>query len=190
MFRFKRDTAFRRHRNKQAPLTKGQALEKARELLGPSATVLDAGEWRIIRTENKNVSPAFGKTWEEALELAAKSSEADAWMDAQVEEGNKIAEASESLLNARRKIMEANTRSFIQNLTERRQKKESDRKKSIENFELWKEGREEEYQLALSRTKGRAMKPFEDLVDQLDLDRWAAKDARIIAYSELGVSRD
>lgn len=81
------------------PLTKGMALIKARELLGPSADVgVDPALGFVIGMfTNAYTQISVGASWEQALERAAQHTEVARWHDYQITIGNEIARAKESL---------------------------------------------------------------------------------------------
>lgn len=103
------------------PLTKGGALLKAREILGPDARVFQVDEDRYIglMTSSSKYSEAeaqvdvalvHGRSWEQVLKTAEETPEAEAWNDKVIEDANKLAEAINSLRATAIKIIKAGTR--------------------------------------------------------------------------------
>lgn len=145
------------------PMTRGQALILARGILGPSASVLQDSTLRFIGVGIREVKYiATAHDWETALKQAADSPEARDWSDRQIDEGNEIALAEDNLKKTGKKVAEGKFRQFMNGLLTSSKKKEEGKVKDKENYELWKEGREEEYQGRLHRTKLlAAMEPAE-----------------------------
>lgn len=148
--------------NLPGPITKGQALIKARNILGPLANV-GTGKYiqglcqiEIHGREGITII-CSAPTWEIALAAAGDSAEAREWSDAQIDEGNRIEAALDSLKKTRKKIAETNFKQFMQGLVERAQRQEEDKRKNAENYELWKEARAEETVTAIARSRARAM---------------------------------
>jgi len=77
------------------PLTKGGALLKAREILGPSAGVRSFVSNCTLTMDNLVMFTAV--SWEQALKLAEESPEAERWNDKVIADANELANAINSL---------------------------------------------------------------------------------------------
>ena len=142
------------------PLTRGQALIRARGILGPDGFAgLDMGEFPAIfvrRPSGEVFRCGVGDTYEQALIQAVTSPEAIEWSDRDIELGNEIETAKDSLKKAQQEAGTGNMKRFFQGLADLWDKRDKEKIKNKENYELWKEGREEEYRAALGRTRDRA----------------------------------
>lgn len=176
-----------KRKKKYAPLTKGQALEAARALLGPNGTAKQIlGEFPIIFVQlpdGRFYTCGVGDTWEEALKQAASSPQAMEWMDREVEVGNEIAESVERLQKAQEKENAGKVKKFFENLVLSIKNKARDKVKHAKEYELWKEGREEVYQEALARTKARAAIGLLAWVPDMEEERFEAKLQRRYWYN-------
>lgn len=179
------------------PMTKGQALIRARGILGPDARVFRVEQDCFVglytthpkysqRGAIVDIVVTEGKTWEEAIACAAISSHARDWSDLQIDEGNEIEQAKDDLKKTRKKVGEGNFKAFMQGLAEKFQKKEKDKVKHAEEYQLWKEGREEDYQDAVGRSKELAEMSPEARTVYLRNEKFMAKQARRLEYAILG----
>ena len=168
------------------PLTRGQALIRARGILGPDAIVaqvLDEFPCVFVRRPNGQTFLAgTGPDWESALAGAAGSNYAVEWSDRNIDQGNEIELAKDNLKKTQREVGEKNMKSFFQGLVDLWTKRDETKKENAENYVLWFEGREEEYQIRLRRTELlNAMQP-EDRVAFLEEEKRAAKILRRAEY--------
>lgn len=170
---------FKRKKEEGVPLTKGQALDAARALLGPNgfvSKVMDEFPSVFIRQPSGLVYLCGnGDTFEAALKMAANSPQAMEWMDREVEVGNEIAESVERLQKAQEKENAGKVKKFFENLVLSIKNKARDKVKHAEEYELWKEGREEVYQEALAKTKARAAIGPLAWVPDMEEERFEAK---------------
>ena len=151
-----------------APMTKGQALIRARNILGPKGFVDQVmGEFPcvFVREVNGTVYLAgTGPDWESALAGAAGSVHAVAWSDREVELGNLIEAAKEGYEKAKGISLQETMKKFYQGLVEKWDKRDTEKAKNAENYELWKEERAERLEEMKHRTKLlSAMEPEERL---------------------------
>lgn len=93
---------------KLSPLTKGQALIQARELLGSNAAVVRDKELCIVGLFPFNRSGhdcGVGASWEEALELAKADPLAEAWENYKEGRRNDFLDAVNSLRDTARALL-------------------------------------------------------------------------------------
>lgn len=169
----------------QVPMTKGRALIAARSILGPDATIRRTS---IVYIGILSSTTGFdlcghGTTFEEALAGAAKSPQAITWSDREIDESNALGIIKDSIKGLLKKISVQRFTEFINNIEARSAKQQGDKVKNAEYFELWKEGREEEYQAALERTKLRAAQSPEVAAAELLQAKVDAKHRRVLEYA-------
>lgn len=170
-------------------ITKGQALIRARGILGPDGFVsVVIGEFPCVfvrKPSGETYLAGAGPAWESALAGAAASEYAVDWSDKQVEIGNEIEAALDSLKKTRKEIAETNFKQFMQGLVDRAQRREEDKRKNAENYELWKEARAEETVTAIARSRARAMiGPHVQFLELANL-KALAKAERVREYDQV-----
>lgn len=175
------------------PMTKGQALIRARSILGPDGFVSQIlGEFPMVfvrAAEGRAYTAGVGDTWEEALASAAKSPQAIEWSDKQVEQGNEIELAKDNLKKAQEESTKTRVKRFFGELAERFQRQKESKETQAENYELWKEGRQEDLEAAAQRTKLLAALAPEDRLALLTVEKQAAKLLRRNDYDQLTARR-
>lgn len=134
---------------KQTRLSKGGALIKARDLLGPDAFVQGPTEkhpgfnvrlWGVLGLGPIDIS--HGSSWEEALERAKDSSHAQHWHNFQVAKGNEIARAKESLAKTITHLAIKKYQDFMKRLATNEQIAQNAKEESAREFEEWQAKRE------------------------------------------------
>lgn len=177
---------FFKRKKRAEGMSKGAALIAARRILGPDAQVRTTnGEHSIILSYTGGEHFWSGHDWESALAGAAGSNAAVEWSDKQIDQGNTIALAEDNLKKARKEIGEKNLKGFVSNLQEEIKKKFQNKLKHAEEYQLWKEGREEEYQAAVQRTKLLATMEPAERVTFLNEEKRVAKELRRLEYTSL-----
>lgn len=163
------------------PMTKGRALIAVRSILGPSAGVAQVGQCMFVT--NHGMAIAIGHSWDPVVKLARDSKAAQAWSDAEIDESNYLEGIKDSIKKLTRVIAGKNLTRHFKELETRWAKKAETTAQNAEYYQLWKEGREEDYQAALARTQGRhAMGPA-NAAAVLEEEKLAAKAQRRREYN-------
>lgn len=129
-------------------LSKGGALIKARDLLGPSASVFQDGPMFYIGVgdvpaSNPNFTvPVVGHSWEQALKLAEDSDAAKQWHNEQVAIGNKIGAAKQSLAKTTLELAMKKYQDFMKHMAAEIEAKQIAKEESAHEYEEWKKKRE------------------------------------------------
>lgn len=129
-------------------LTKGAALMKARDLLGPSASVFQKGSMVYIgvgpipaRHPMANIV-ASAPSWESAIMIAEDSPAATEWNDHMIDEGNAIALAEDNLKKTRKAVSEKRVQDFFRNIAEELQLKTAAKEANKLDYAAWQAKRE------------------------------------------------
>lgn len=174
-------------------MTKGQALIRARSILGPDAfvsRVLDEFPCVFVRRPSGQVFlVAQGPTWEVVIGVAMQSSYATEWNDRQIELDNEIEQAKDDLKKTQKAVAEKNFKAFVVGLGEKLKAQSERGIKWAEEYGLWKEGREEKYQEALANSYRREHLAPQIAVAEIDTRQAVAKESRRQAYDELCAGR-
>lgn len=174
----------------QAPMTKGQALIRARSILGPNGwvnQVLDEFPCVFVAKPNgEYFLVSTGPDWESAIAGAAVSDRAMEWQDRQIELDNETGMSIDSLKQARQAKGEQNQQKFLQSLVDMWNTRDENKVKHAEEYVLWKESRQEAYDNSLRYSKELAAMSPDERESAIDLDAAVQKVKRIKAYVALG----